>query len=314
MNIHFDDILKIYKSLLADDASAWDIYAGENFQEMAEKKGIPENKWANDRVEMQLGQEVIAEELSKEIPSSAQEQKARLRAFIEGQVSSRLKVEGDAAAQKGLLLRGLQAGQNMDSVELAKLGRKSMEELKEAFVSLAMDYTYEMVLPVIQHQCSLLLLEPERQGVALNNAGALAAASYLQVPELRQQPFTLGAVSEVISQWAKENKAEILQEIAFGLLLVAGIMAGIALMVAEASVVGAAAAYVVTEGTLAGLGGAVTSEIALAAGFIGKLLVCALGSAVLGGATKLLAGLCARQAETDEDVSSPSVAVQIMNN
>lgn len=309
MNGNFEDIIHAYEGLSTGEASSWEIYGGENFQEMAQERGIPERKWKNDRIEMQLGQEVMAEELARGVPKSAEEQVTRLRAFVQSQISSRLKSEGDAVAQKGVLLQALQAGQRMDSVQLAAMSQKSVAELQGQLVDLTVAYTMQTVLPAIRHQCDLLLQKPEQQTKILSNAGALAAAYYLEVPALQQAPFVLGAASEVIRQQNLEKTAEVLQKIAFGLLLVAGILVGLSLMTAEAAVLGSAVAHVLTEGTVAGLGSAVVSDLAPVAGFIGNMLAAALGSALLGGLAKKLAHLCEERAEIDTETAGPNIQV-----
>lgn len=309
MNTNFDGIFNTYDNLSAEETSSWEINGGENFQETAEEKGIPESKWKNDRIEMQLGQEAMAEELAMGVPSSAEEQVTRLRSFVECQIGSRLKSEGDAVVQKGILLQALQSGRKIDSEELAKLSQKSVAELQNQLVDLTVEYTLQTVLPTIRHQCNLLLQKPEQQTKILSNAGALAAAYYLEIPALQQNPFVLGAASEVIRQQNLEKTAEVLEKIAFGLLLVAGILVGLSLMTAEATVLGTAVAHVLTEGTMVGLGTAIISDLALVSGFIVNMLAAALGSVLLGGLTKLLAHFCEGRAEVHTENAGPNIQV-----
>lgn len=298
MSINFDDISSAYRQLSSESTTPWEVFSGEKFYEMAKSKGIPESKWSNDRVEMQLGQEAIMEELSKDVPRSAEEVKNRLRAFINRQVLSQLESKDDDVARKGMLLQALQTIQEIDEAELAELSQKSLVQLQGKLVDYLMEYTLDKVLPIIQNQCNVYSMELE-QGKNPSNTGALAAACYLEVPELRNEPYVLGFEAGIVNEAIEGNSGNTLEKIAYGLLFVAAILAMSAIFLTEVAVLSAIAAHIGVEGTLVGLSNQIMASLTMASGAILGILKWALGSALLGALAGMLAHIFKKQSNLE---------------
>lgn len=295
MNINFDDISNTYGQLAINNPSPWDVLAGEEFRDIAQKKGVPEQKWSRDRVEIQLGLEAVMRELSDDVPQSMEERESCLRSFICRQIRCRLELEDDDVARRGMLLHAIQSAQEIDEAKLTKLSHKSLDELQEQVVDLMMTYTLDKVLPMIRHQCNMHMTEPEEKEHP-NNVGAFAAACYLEVPELRSIPYVLGCESGVIQENISGGSALNLEKISYGLLLVAGILVCTVFMAVEVSVISSVAAQIFVEGTLVGVGSEIISGLAMASNVIVVMMKWALGSALLG----MLAGLLAYTCESRE--------------
>ena len=305
MDQNFDDIHNTYEDLAAGDGSSWEIYSGEEFRTKAEEKGIPEDKWSHDRMEMQFGQEAVAEELSQGIPQSPEERESRLRAFISRQISNRLNQETDDVARRGMLLQAIQAGREVTESELAALSQRNLSELREELIDLTIAYTKSTVLPAMERQCELLLLEPEQKEKIMNNPAALVAACYLEVPQLREMPTILGAEAEVIEQYAanagtdlQENVAKILDDIAYALLLVASLIAFWALLLTIAPAAGAFVVRVLYEGeAIAKVGALILPLIPDMLVFFLSLLKWSAAAAALSAVTRFLSHMLSNHSE-----------------
>lgn len=305
MDQNFDDIHNSYEDLAAGDGSSWEIYSGEAFRAKAEEKGIPEDKWSHDRMEMQFGQEAVAEELNRGIPQSPEEWEARLQGFLARQIDSRLNSETDEVARRGMLLQAIQAGREVTESELAALSQKNLSELREELINLTIAYTKNTVLPAMERQCNLLLLEPEQKEKVMKNPAALAAAFYLEVPQMRETASALGAEAEVIRQYTTnsdspfaQKAADALTLLALGLLFAAGLVALLALLSTGCSVVATVGAHLLVEQTAAGLGAAVVTDFAAVSGFLVSMLKWSAAGAALSAVAGLLAKIFTDQTDS----------------
>lgn len=305
MDQNFDDIHNSYEDLAAGDRSSWEIYSGEEFRAKAEEKGIPEDKWSHDRMEMQFGQEAMAEALKQGVPHSLEEWETRLRSFLARQIDSRLNSETDEVARRGMLLQAIQAGREVTESELAALSQKNLSELREELINLTIAYTKSTVLPAMEHQCNLLLLEPEQKEKVMKNPAALAAAFYLEVPQVRETASALGAEAEAIRQYTTnpdspfaQKAADALTLLALGLLFAAGMVALLALLSTGCSVVATAGAYLLVEQTTVGLGTAIAADLAAVSGFLVSMLKWSAAGAALSAVGGLLAKIFTDQTDT----------------
>lgn len=305
MDQNFDDIYNTYGDLAAGEGSSWEIYSGEEFRVKAEEKGIPESKWFNDHLEMAFGQEAVAEELSKGIPQSPEERESRLRAFIARQIDCRLNSESDDITRKGMLLQAIQSGRSLNASELAAWSRKDLNELREEVLNLTVAYTIEKVLPEIDRQCRSLSLDPEQKEQVMKNPAALAAACYLEMPELREMASILGAEAEAIERYAtntesdlQENVAKALEYIAYGLLLVSALIASWALFMAVTPTMGAFVIRAFFEGeAIAEVGALIVSAIPHIVAFLVPILKWSAVGAALGAVTGLLSHILSTRTE-----------------
>lgn len=284
----FDNILEIYNKLTANDPTSWEVFSGETSRVVAEEKGIPHEKWSDDCVEMQIGQQVLAEELEEGIPQTAEERESRIKAQIAKHISSSLRHQENDVARRGLLLQTLQVAGRPDE-ELAELRHCKLEDLQNKLVELTYHHTINTVLPEIKRQCDLLMMDPDQEKIALENAGALAVAGYVEVPEVQHVPEVVGSTAELVSCYCADTSSDdILNGIAYGLLVIAGVIACLALTSFAASVFSAVATEVLVEGTLAGVGAAVSADIASISGFIMGMLKVSLGTACVAGIPALI--------------------------
>lgn len=305
MDQNFDDIYNTYGDLAAGEGSSWEIYSGEEFRAKAEEKGIPESKWFNDHLEMAFGQEAVAEELSKGIPQSPEERESRLRAFIAQQIDCRLNSESDDIARKGILLQAIQSGRSLNASELAAWSRKDLNELREEVLNLTVACTIEKVLPEIDRQCRLLSLDPGQKEQVMKNPAALAAACYLEMPELREMASILGAEAEVIAQYATNTEpdlqvkaAKVLEFVAYGLLLVSALIASWALFMAVNPIMGAFVIRAFFEGeAIAEVGALIVSVIPDMVAFLAPILKWSALGVVLSAVTGFLSHILSDRPE-----------------
>lgn len=288
----FDNILETYNKLTADEPTSWEVFSGETSRIIAEEKGIPQEKFSDDCVEMQIGQQVLAEELEEGIPETADECESRIKALIEKHIRSSLRMQKNDVARRGLLLQTLQAA-GLEDEELAELRHYDLENLQNKLVELTYQHTINTVLPEIKRQCNLLMMDPDQKNIVLENAGALAVAGYMEVPEVQHVPEVIGSTTELASCYSgtDTSSSDILNGIAFGLIVIAGITASLALISLGASVFSAAAAEVLVEGSFAGVGAAVTADIGIISGFVAGMLKFSLGAAVASCFTALISKL-----------------------
>ncbi len=290
MNIEFENILKLYNFLTSNSSSSFEIYASEQTQVLANEHGVSAEKWSDDRTALQFGQAIIAEELSRDLPATFEEQEGRIRTMLSRMVDAQLRIQPNDIARKGLILQILKSTGSVDETELTMLSQLDLTDLKHKLVDTTYQFTTNTVLPAIEHQRNLLLLDTEQTApIQLDNAGALAAAAYLEVPTMQKMPEIAGAVSEIACQsTSSSNASDIIEKIAFGLFVIAGILAFLALLSMTATVFSSVGAHILVEGTLSGVGAAIAADVALAAGFVMKMILVAAGSTCLGGLAKLL--------------------------
>ncbi len=293
MAVNFDNITEKYEALASGTSSAWEVYSGERADAMAEENSIPEEKWLDDCAAMQAGQEIVAEELAKGVPKTAQEREARLRGVISRQISGLLRGQSDDVARRGALLHALQTASDfqLDDDRVAELSRLDLDTLQDKVVDAAMNLTMNIALPVMQQKCqeaAQTVQDPEQQTQTLDNPGALAVAGYMEEPGLRQMPAAVGACAETVSCcYAAGSWEDSLDRFAYGCLITASLLACFSLIVissvAAASVLTELTGLVVIEGSLAGIGATVAADIALVSDWILIPLVLALGVAAIGG-------------------------------
>lgn len=308
-----ENMREIYDQLAADGATAWDVYSGENSEKIAEEKGIPHEKWVDARVAMQIGHEAMEEELDRGIPRSEAERNRRIYNAIKNQISGNLHGMNDEERRARILMT-LQAAQQMDESDVARMAHLQTEELEERLVNLAMDWTKNRVLPELQRQCTLLMQNEEQRETALNNAGAVAVAVYMNDEYAQVMTEVLGECAGMIEYcqdvedsaeqdnqyadtpgYAAQNETpdySILDLVAFGLLLVSASLACAALASIGTVVFSTAVSHVLVEGTVAGIGAAVSAEMPLLCGFLGEMLKVSLAGTILSAVVKGLACLC----------------------
>lgn len=292
MAVNFDNITEKYEALASGTSSAWEVYSGERADAIAEENSIPEEKWLDDCAAMQAGQEIVAEELAKGVPQTAQEREARLRGVISRQISGLLRGQSDDVARRGALLHALQTASDfqLDDDRVAELSRLDLDTLQDKVVDAAMNLTMNIALPVMQQKCqeaAQTVQEPEQRKEVLDNPGALAVAGYMEEPELRQMPAAVGACAETVSCcYAAGSQEGNLDEIAHGFLFTAAILVCFSLMVLTNTVAASAAATVVESMMFeagAGICATIAEGIALASDWILIPLVLALGAAAIAG-------------------------------
>lgn len=309
-----ENMQKTYDQLAADDATAWDVYSSEDCEKIAEEKGIPWEKWADARVAMKIGQEAIEEELENGIPQSDAERDRRLYAVIKNQITGNLRGMRSDEERRARVLMTLQGAQQMNENEVAQMALLSIEELEEKLVDLAMDLTKSRVFPALEKQCTLLLHNEEQKASVLNNAGAMAAAVYMNDAHAQDVPVFLGSCAgliehcqnvvnaaeqngknELLSEYDAQNETSdynILDIVAYGLLLVSAAIACAALASFGAVVVSTAVSHVLMEGTVAGIGAAVAADIPLLGGILGEMMKVSLAGTILSVVMRGLACLC----------------------
>lgn len=309
-----ENMQKTYDQLAADDATAWDVYSSEDCEKIAEEKGIPWEKWADARVAMTMGQGAIEEELENGIPQSDAERERRLYAVIKNQITGNLRGMRSDEERRARVLMTLQGAQQMNENEVAQMALLSIEELEEKLVDLAMDLTKSRVLPALEKQCTLLLHNEEQKASVLNNAGAMAAAVYMNDAHAQDVPVFLGSCAgliehcqnvvdaaeqngknELLSEYDAQNETSdynILDIVAYGLLLVSAAIACAVLASFGAVVVSTAVSHVLVEGTVAGIGAAVAADIPLLGGILGEMMKVSLAGTILSVVVKGLACLC----------------------
>lgn len=328
MTISYENIIQTYDRLTAGNSSAWDIYAGERSQAMAEEKGIPQGKWLSDRMAMQLGQEVMAYELSQGNPFTHDKWNARLRGMISRHVSSLLRGESSDMARKGLLLQILSnnlileahdAEGEVDDEEIENLRKLDLTDLQDAVVDLGVKWTKQRVLPLFQQQCNLLNQSPEYLTSLLNNPAGLAVAGYLEIPEIRNAPETVGAIAEGVSYCQNCNDADddnLVHTIALVLLSLAVMLTILALIMLSTGWLTAGATYLLAEGTAAGITAFVAEEMAFISGYALSMLKVAAGSTVLSGLTALVAKLfhTIDSHDADESISNANIRTHRISN
>ena len=316
MNAEFENILKLYDFLTTNSVNSFEVYASEQTQALANEKGVDAEKWSVDRTALQFGQAIIAEELSRGLPTTAEEQEQRIRTLLSRLLNAHLRNQPNDIARKGVILQTLRAADAVCETELGTLSQLDLTELKHKFVDATYQFTTTTVLPAMKHQCNLLMLNTEQDSsVHLDNAGALATASYLEIPAMQKMPEFAGAVSEITCQSTSSYTADdVIEIVAAGLLVVAGILAFLTLLSMTATVFSAVGAHILVEGTLAGVGAAIAADVAFASGFVMKMLLAAAGTACLSALTKLLGKVVHSSSfENDEDeftkTSDPYVSI-----
>ena len=319
-----DDFRNIYNNLASDDVDAWDVYAGEAARAAACEKGIPAEKWEQDRVRMQMGHEIMTEMLDAGIPERASpEEEARLRGLISGLIDTRLAGLSDDTARKGMLLQaivaGKAAGQEVDEEELAAMGLLDVNTLKAQLVDLTYSYTMDCVRPAILKQCELLMNDSEQTKEVPRNPGALAVAAYLAAADAKDnatcEPLTVQDMPEVagatagLIEYINEESAkdtsdtDILDSVAEELLVLAAIIAYLVLVFIGFTILffGALAAVYGTIGIgvtiIEVLGGLIT----YLSGFIAAALISAgLGSGAALWSRHIKQNRSASEATTNE--------------
>ena len=303
MAFNYENMIQAYNKLEPGNSSAWEIYAGERSQAMAEEQDIPRSKWMADRMAMQLGQEVMAQELAREIPCSPKDWDARLRDMVSRQVGSLLRSESSDMARKGLLFQILRNNQILEAAEagvkvneevVEALHRLSLLEMQDAVVELGVKWTKQRVLPIFHQQCDLLMQSPEQLKELLKNPGAMAVAGYMGIPELRNTPETVGATAEAASHFQSNTgitSEDVFYYIAIVLLALAVGITIMALLSLSTAWLTAGATHLLVEGTLTGITAAISQEMTFIGGFVLSMLKVALGNAVAGGLSALMGKL-----------------------
>jgi len=294
MAFNIDNITEKYEALVSGASNSWEVYSGEQADAMAENNNIPEKKWLDDCAAMQAGQEIVAEELAKGVPRTIRELETRVRGVIYRQISGCLRSQGDDVARKGVLLHALQAASdfNLEDERMAELSGLDLETLQSKVVDAVMSLTKNIALPVMRQKCqeaAQTVQKPEQHAEVLDNPGALAVAEYMEEPKLRQMPGAVGACAGIVSCCSVGGSlGGSLSYIAFGCLIAAGIIATLALLGLASTVFASVTTTLLVEGTLAGIGGIIATDVALISDVMIDMLLLALGIAAFGGLELLL--------------------------
>lgn len=252
---------------------------------------------------MQLGQEVMAQELAREIPYSPEEWDARLRDMVSRQVGSLLRSESSDMARKGLLfqilrnneaLEAAEAGIKVEEEDIDALRKLDLQKMQDAVVDLGVKWTKQRVLPILHQQCGLLNQPPEQLQELLKNPGALAVAGYMGIPEIRMVPETVGATAEAVSHFQNNTgmtSEDVFYYIAIVLLALAVGITIMSLVSLSTAWLTAGATHLLVEGTLTGITAAISQEMTFIGGFVLSMLKVALGNAVAGGLSALIGKL-----------------------
>lgn len=303
MAFNYEDMIRTYNKLEPDTFNPWEVYAGERSQAMALEQGIPQSKWMEDRMAMQLGQEAMEQELAKELPRTPEDWDARLQDMISRQVSSLLRRESNDMARKGLLfqilrnnrmLEAAEAGVTVDENEIEALRRLSLPKMQDEVVKLGVKWTKQRVLLILHQQCGLLNQPPEQLQELLKNPGALAVAGYMAIPEIQNAPATVGATAEAASHFQNNTgmtSEDVFYYIAITLLALAVGITIIALLSLSTAWFTAGATHLLVEGTLTGITAAISQEMAFIGGYVMSMLKVAVGSAVVSGLSLLIGKL-----------------------
>lgn len=290
----FDENMRdTYHHLATEGATAWDVYAGENSEQIAEEKGISEEQWADARVAMQFGHEIMEEELYKGVPTSDEERKNRVYRLIQEQLHGNLLGMHSDEERRARLLMILQAAQQLNENEVARLAQLETEELENTLVVLTMEWTMDRVLPDLLAQCKLLMQDEEQKEEVLNNAGALAVAAYMNSPQAQQMPEILGGYAGAIDccqpcGGGANSEDNFLDQLAYALLVISALVACAAVLAYCSSVFASVVAHAMVEHTVAGISAVIAADGATLFPLLVKMLKAALIGGLLGGAVKLL--------------------------
>lgn len=308
MTFDNDKILSQYRELAMEDASAWDVLAGEDAALMAEEAGIPSAKWRNDRLSMQTGMMILNRELPLEAPQTEEEQKLWLqqmmKTVVKLQISSQLNCQDNDMARKGLLLQHMRTSGILEESDLAWYSRKEVSELQNILEKHLCGQVVPAVLSYLLRQCDLQSGESQ-EATQITNSGALALSTYLEVPEVRDCPQALGALGEIsvkVPQPTVDSGSDpnptldagsdpnFLWQLACGLLVVAILLVTAALLIHVTPLIGAVAGELL-KGSVGSVGFAIVAETAPWTGIIAYVLKLALGSACLSALIGFMAAI-----------------------
>lgn len=281
-----ENIHKTFNRLVRGASASWHVYAGEDAEHVAEDNDVSES-WEKNRNALQNGQEWMNEILSEKPPTTSDELKAQLRRLTNTQLRSLLDGLANDTERRAWLLDTIRAarkvdGCEMDEAEFARFSQSSLEEMEVAFVDLTMAWTVKKVLPMFQKQCEQQSQQEKQPGMKVDNAGAMAAAVYMNDPAARKMPEAVGACAEMLEQCQAEDCVNLVDKVVYGLLIAAMIVAILALTTLVSSVI-ATVVCAAMEGTFAGLGTAIIADISLGSEVLIGMVVLALGSLCLAG-------------------------------
>ncbi len=304
MDINREKLLSVYNDLLSNkdklEDLAWndtgikdelEVLTWDDTENIAVDKGISAEKWRIDRVDIQMGREIMRGECANEVPDTYEEQMARIEDFIDRKLSGLLQGQSNYFAERGMLMNIIQNLRPLSEAEIFDYRLRSLVQLRKEAVRLIANLVRTQALTTIQEVCKSISADGEKESVVMDNIGALTVAGYIEIPELQKFPEVLGASSELVSQAKKENAHDLLKLISYGLLVIAA-MCVLLLLLGGMSTLGAATlAGIVFDGTLAGIGATIAAEIASFTGFAVFMLKSALVSSVLSGLVSLIADL-----------------------
>lgn len=299
MAFDIEQIRKNYDALASGVSNSWEVYTGEQAEELATQTyNIPKEKWMEDCVAMQVGQETVREELDQGVPKTDEERLDRARALIARQVRGYLCSQKDDAGRRGMLLHALQSASNfqLSDERVAELSRMDINALQNEVVNAAMHLLHTVALPKIKQACEMAqeqvqanaqeLGQPDQ---AMDNPGALAVAAYLAAPALQQMPFLAGAGACA----ACAGGTDVEDTFAFTLLIIGAALVCVSLMVVVSNVIAAAGMFVAgcLMGETVGFFALVAENLAVASGFITVPALLGAGALLIAGLSSLITKL-----------------------
>lgn len=282
-----DRIRQTYERLTKGASESWQVYAGEDAQALAGENRVSDN-WEKDSFAMQAGQEWMNAALCGRLPTTPEACREQLWNMVDAQLQALLDGLANDTERRAWLLQTIQIARKvdeceMDEAEIARFSQHSLEEMKESFVGLTMEWAENKVIPILQEQCKQQSQQEVLPEIQADNAGALATAVYMNDPGARKMPEAVGACAELIETCHNEENENWMDKAAYGLLIVAMIVAFLTLAALVSVVIAAAVTTVVVEGTVVGLGAAIVADLALASSTLVGMAVVSLGSLCLAG-------------------------------
>lgn len=286
MSFNKENTVNRYDKLAEGNFESWEVYTGETAGAMAQEEGIPRKQWIRDTVAMQAGQDLVKQAMAQAATSpettASQELQDHVKDVIHDILESQLRSLPSDDARKGLLAQILVVSGYENPENLAALSRMEIRKLREKMENAAYTHTIDVVLPALRDQCALLMQNNEQTEQILKNAGALAAATYLEYTELRDLPQVIGASAQLATSYAGTNSTDdTCFRIATALFVIAAIIAALALLYGSTSILVGGMGHLLMEGTVTGIGAAIAEEVALGVGFVVGTLKAAAGTALV---------------------------------
>lgn len=317
MNPNYEnEIMNHYKRLCEGVEYAGEVYAGEEAGALAQEKGIPNEVWGDHRVRISLGQAYFHEKL-KDIPVDSGEERKKWICDMIGEMVDAALCKWEGKDEKRAYMIQVLAKSDDDEVFRENLvyecrNNPSLEELKDMTVNKLYERALNTVWLDLTLSCDNAASDAKQENAALTNPnpGALAVSEYMATPALQNEPEVFGIVSAAVCNYAGIG----LENLGFVLLAASVCAACVGLLAAGSAAIGAIAANVLVDHTLAGVGTAIAAELSLHSGLLIGATKLALGTGVIGGLATVLGGLLVEHSSPDETYNESGIEVSYDNS